>query len=215
MTSAPWLNGSSLPEEERDFTAKLSATLGLLQKFKSDFEAALSLYDFCIRNPMGSNSAWQYIAGRDGAMTIWHFYEAMERVRKSLDARKYPVLTSLIDFEPIRKAVADLKAAFPAFEQLRHSVAHSGDAIVAHEKHGAINPKIPEMTINGKMFISTGFINDHFTNTFDGKLQSYELSVSSLAAIDLAMTTFLSGFAPAAEKLMKDASALVTQPQGP
>lgn len=201
----PWLNGSGLPENERDFAFKLSDAFMRISFFVEEFNSALSLYDFCdVEREMVDNN-WKMVAGRDGAMTIWHFYNAMEGIRHSLDRRKYPVLVSLIDFDALRGATKRLRDAFPQFQDLRTSVAHSGEFAIDFDAEHATksSTSVGSFQVGAGSTISNSFFGRRFTNSFGGATQSYEMSGSSLAVLDGVRKDFFGAFADAARALTK------------
>jgi hypothetical protein len=89
----PWLNADNLPEAERPIAFKISTHLMVFHSLLASFHAAINLYDFCENEPGRTLGAygWQQIAGRDGAMTIWHFYTAMEEIRSFLQKISTPL----------------------------------------------------------------------------------------------------------------------------
>src|SRR5690348_9776001 len=90
----PSINTDLLPPEEHLIGWRLS-TFGLrgLLVYCRGFQVALSLFDFSeaqIEAIKGKDPAdlslplreWQFLAGRDGAITIFHFGKAMGQIRK-------------------------------------------------------------------------------------------------------------------------------------
>jgi hypothetical protein len=98
-----------------------------------------------------------------------------------------------------------VRTAFPECEDLRYSVAHSGEiAGDLSGEHGAIGvSSIGGVVLNSVASVGMihGFVGPSFTNSVNGRLQSYELPEVSLAALDRMRETFLSGFVRAAEAL--------------
>jgi hypothetical protein len=68
--------------------------------------------------PWQMRMRWQFIAARDGAMTIFHFGMTMEAIRSSV-LRKCCTVSSLIEHQPLRVPFAGWTARRGAFEDQR------------------------------------------------------------------------------------------------
>jgi hypothetical protein len=85
----------SVPVSERRNVEHLNLTLGDLLRYTNDFGAALNLFIFC-HSSLGETfdkdmqaraRPWIFVAGRDGAMSIYHFGKAMEGTMAFLRVR--------------------------------------------------------------------------------------------------------------------------------
>ena len=65
------------------------------------------------------------MAGRDGAMTLYHFSARINRYSSSMDAM--PTIQKLVKHKDLRIARKMFVSFFPNFENLRHAVAHHGE----------------------------------------------------------------------------------------
>lgn len=181
------------------------------------FRAAVELYDFCETDEgrrLGA-SGWQFIAGRDGAMTLWHFAKSIETIRTAhLDRRLYPILVGLVDFSKTREAEREFKKLFPEFYDVRLAVAHAGE-IAADMEHAVIGPS-SKLGINidagASVWMSNCFVGRSFTVTFEKQILSYPLTRESLAALDRIKRIFFSAFVEADKELTGRASGGPSDP---
>jgi hypothetical protein len=109
------------PAAERDANDHLELLLSKLDTYAQDFQAAIALFELAerelatlraqlerTRTPQLNYTAlmrmrWQFIAARDGAMTIFHFGKTMEAIRSSA-LRECPTVRSLVQKQPLRNA---------------------------------------------------------------------------------------------------------------
>jgi hypothetical protein len=68
---------------------------------------------------------WVFVAGRDGAMSIYHFAKSMEGMMAFLG--QCPTVLDKVDRTKLRSARKMLRELFPDFEAVRHAVAHAGE----------------------------------------------------------------------------------------
>lgn len=112
---------------------------------------------------------WCEMAGRDAAITVFHFGKTLGFVRRSLD--KMPSICSGVNFVELREVSKQFHRSFPDFEMMRHAVGHSAEAVAsldvlkAHSCDGVF--------IFGKM---SGRI---YTLTFEGAHRSLEVTRST------------------------------------
>jgi hypothetical protein len=130
----PTIETESLPSEEGLIVSwNLRNSLVRLFVHARDFEAALGLFDFAnehLTSPTLSNEQasmlkeWVRLAGRDGAMSIYHFGMTLRATQK-LIFRDSPVLSSRLGnakskFRTVNKS---FNRTFPRWEKLRQAVA--------------------------------------------------------------------------------------------
>lgn len=183
-TTAPLFNTLALPEEERLPAFKHIAYLGGLWTSVCEFNAALDLFDFCLNTP-SANRQWQLIAATDGAWSIYNFGLTMQNFRAGIGS--IPTLCSWVDHDKLRSAQRQFQSAFPAYESIRHALAHSPDLDKTEdrrERNYYIGPFksdgmiIPEGS-NTRIMIKKSLLGRVFQTTFEGRLLQYEISQES------------------------------------
>jgi hypothetical protein len=128
---------------------------------------------------------WTLIAGRDGAMTIYHFAKVLESIRQFafLDC---PTFKSRIDHHQLRAAQKMFDKWFPDALRLRHAVAHS----VELDK----NLKSKARHSRGILTIRNAYVGTRFVNTHEGKAYSYEMSAQTVSHLKQVQSTFYKPF---------------------
>lgn len=192
---------SSYPETEREHVRHIEGQLFGITRFVRDFEAAVSLFNFSSMFPHEITGNWQFVAARDGAMSIYHFAKTIEGVRAAFG--DCPTYRSAVDHRKLRAATKDIEVSFPGFEKLRHALAHNAELRRSHE-HAAQNAtKGPfdnfgiKIEGEGSVTIGNGLNGNKFFTSIDGIMASYEISRDSLASLQRIHATFESGFIPA------------------
>lgn len=191
----PRIFPNRLPEPERNTAHLINSALLSLQGYVDDFRSAVRLYDFCrvqeaTKQLTGASNLpkqflkelprWPFLAGRDGAMTIYHFSIALEGLQTNI--AKCPTLTPYVERPLLKSANKLLRKYFPDLEQIRHSVAHTADKMKTPEKHaehsfsGSYSGLGIAIKKSTQVTIINSFQDRLFTNTWEGKVLSYELS---------------------------------------
>jgi hypothetical protein len=130
-------------------------------------------------------SRWALLAGRDSAMTIYHFAKVLEAIRQFafLDC---PTFKSRIDHHHLRAAQKMSDRWFPDALSLRHAVAHS----VELDK----DLKSKARNARGILTIRNAYVGARFVNTHEGKVCSYEMSAQTLSRLKQVQDTFYKPF---------------------
>ena len=185
----PWLDGGNLPENEQGavshFESLLSDLISFCEAFQDDF--VLYANSRGLQDQEGSPNyvrSWMFIAGRDGAMTLYHFAQTLSSIRGSFGS--CPTFRATVDHPAIRQAEKDLKAAFPAIDALRNAVAHWGEL----DK----NPAEAQRHYVGNIKHSSNFQGDAFIFSFEGEIVDYHLTDASALAINDIARRVLSAF---------------------
>lgn len=144
-------------------------------------------------------SAWQFMAGRDGAMTIYHFGVALEATRQSLGLCS--TMSAKIDHQRFRAAAKEFRTFFPTYEKMRHAVAHISDQSKSpnkrqeHEVRGDKSvPGLVSVSGNSTMTLTEGFNNQTFAMSWEGEFLTYDLAQASLDKLDEVRATIWSLF---------------------
>jgi hypothetical protein len=227
----PYFDNSRIVPNERDRAWEISRNLYSLIAHAQDFGAAVQLFDFAmasyleiqnqipsykpgttelrhalrqkLRPSMNIYERWQFIAGRDGAITIYNLGRAMEGIRASL--KSCPSYNALINQDALTESTQILRRRFPRFEGVRHTVGHAAEfsqSPEARAKHasteamdGTRGMTKPEGT---SVYIGRSFNGREFFATFDGKIVSYELSLESFEHAKRAVLKMIEAFRPSA-----------------
>lgn len=216
----PHLVGGGLDsEQERSDTFAVQGQLHDLASYIDHFKSALSLLDTAqhhLSTPSGDQerigvlSDWKLIAARDGAMTIFHFGDTLQLVRKTVGLCK--TLLGLIDPKALKRHCDYFESQFRNFDSLRHSVSHDATTSRYLQKKNNANVfsgvmaseqqiDAPNMRIRGALF-GRKFVRTH---EIAGRMVevSYELSVASLAELVKVAERYYETFQPA-ELPLKD-----------
>lgn len=189
--TAPVLFYGNVPEVQLEALQFVGHALDNLEYFANSFEAALKLFDYSAGQIKAAPKhrrelmrGWQFVAARDGVVTIYNFREAIKSVKQSL--HECPHIKSRLSFQKIEDAEKRFNSYFPNAKRLRHSVGHAGEKASnshQHRKHGYTG-KIqlyPGKTVRVKKFIAIDILNKRkYSNTWDGRLESYRISSQTL-----------------------------------
>jgi len=152
-----------------------------LEAYVNDFASALTLFDHCQAELKLKHSTlspyfkWQFIAARDGAISIYHFGKTYEKLRAIIKGN--PAMFSRVDEANLKESGKLLRALFPKFEAVRHAVAHAGDLDEVQNAAsipGRVKTLIMRNVLSG----------NEFQNTFDVEIQSYSISQESLYGLN-------------------------------
>lgn len=166
------------PNEHAHIDFCYSATLALAEYLK-DIDAAFQLFDEAkARGNQQPWDRWQMIAGRDGAMSIYHFSQTLLSIRSGM--KGCPKFSSLVDHDQIKKSRKRFAKSFPVAEHMRHAIAHSADMMLSLEKF-SINLLQPSEKVHfaediGATVVKNYAVGKKFGTTFEGKLITYEIS---------------------------------------
>jgi hypothetical protein len=188
------IDGDHIPNEERETTRHLWSLLFFLGWYEQQFRHALALFDVCVhsRPPLAANPndipkypvieseghtllAWQTIAARDGALSIYHFGRALAAILPWLG--NCPTIRGLVSHDAIRLARKSFVAALPSYDALRHAVGHAADFNATPEKREAHSIKPPWKGSFGEVNLQIiGAKSSRFTETLHGRTYyvSYE-----------------------------------------
>jgi hypothetical protein len=140
----------------------------------------------------------RHIAARDGAMAIYDFAKTTETLIPKL--KHTPRLSSYVDHQQLRLSRKQLGQLFPHFEGIRHSVAHSAELRSERQKH-QVKQSIPGLVQgmalggpNTPIVVRNALRGQTFMNTFRGKLQTYEMSLDTLAGLRSIKNGIYQGF---------------------
>lgn len=194
----------SIPKEELDHVAVVVRSLSDLKGYVQNFADALALYEFSQQNQGRQLTGWMGIAGRDAALTVFHFGNTMQGIGRAF--KDCPTFRAAIEHSRLREARRMFEKSFPDYIAIRNAVAHAGELHTSVEKSEANMARAAEFRglyigQNARIIIQ-GFINDSFLQNINGRLVALELSEASLEALAAAADLFTSGF-PADPKWMR------------
>ncbi|MEA2882193.1 MAG: hypothetical protein QOH32_1449 [Bradyrhizobium sp.] len=194
-----------LPEEEHEAASHIERLLSLLATYEVRFLAALSLFDkseeemsklfglLAHRREVGDPRSispefatvteWMAMAARDGAITIYHFGNTIEAIRKALP--NCPTMNARVEHSILRGASRFFRTEFPRYEAIRHVISHAADfaatpaSIAAHSHRGGpikFN-RGGSLEISGKAsrYYSDNLMNRTYYVSYEGEAHSYEI----------------------------------------
>jgi len=198
---------SSLPTADEQYnTIILLKNLIALGDFVNDYAAAIALHahvtdlNFQIfalgsfQELRASNRSghciklWNHMAGRDAAMTVYHYAQALKIVRSNIG--KSATLSASTDHSKLREAFQRLQKDFPDYDLARNSVGHRGetsDSLETAKRHGVKQGSHIEF-LSGKMQ------NNAYVSTFKGKELRVELTETKRRQLSDITKTIYSAF---------------------
>ncbi len=193
---APVLYYGNVPESQHHAHQLVGHALDNLNHYVDCFESALELHDHGQAKHLATKGKrwrifrhWQFIAARDGALSIYHFHWTLQGLVSAVSDCKY--LSDRLDLTAIRTARKQFESWFPNAIQLRHAVGHSAERTKNrrdHIEHGFTGIcKIPGLN-RGR--VRDYVITDHlyrrtFCNTWKGKIECYKINGQNMERLAL------------------------------
>jgi hypothetical protein len=188
--------------------------------YRKRFEFAIALFEFSTeeyRNKfhkiapekLSKYNGWRFIAGRDGAMSLYHFRQAMKHANSW--AQKDGILSKHIDRATIKSATVKFDDRFPHIDKIRDSVSHSSD-LLRTEKEIRENfvsatfrrADMPQIEREVELVHNDHFNERLFVTYFKKQQFSYELSEASLYILQEVENLFFSAYSPPLEPPARD-----------
>ena len=224
--SAPFIHFDGLPADEMQPALIVQNALSSFKSHVDQFAAALSLFDSVKATQAQTHdhsmtlklASWAFVPCRDGAMSIYHAYTVLDGVRQTLKAA--PELLAMVDRRELKAAGDVFHTQFRTFEAMRHAVAHVGDKMKTPEKleehaiKGAFD--FGGIRIEGQKGYSTisNLLNGRrYSNSWNGKILSYEISDQSLLHLQGAQYHLWSAFRAAERETNSRAAAAHERPE--
>jgi hypothetical protein len=198
----PVLIIDDLPEKEKPHARVIAWHLNFLVTALRQFYDALQLLDMC--NQEHDHIGWGLMAGRDGAMTLYHIWHSLRAIKSNVEKGK-AVLRKGVEIAKIDGAIVLLNTAVPDIEGLRHSVSHTAEMfnspsrweghkskpfqtrLFKHEKHDDDNLWLNCM--DGRTFFTT-----ESSRPSTGNVVEYELSDETFIMLEDVFVRVLSAF---------------------
>lgn len=200
------------PEGEQEAVKRTDRALISVASHIDAFKAALALHDFCAERltpqlQMEEHSkmlSWKFIAGRDGALQLFHVGRAVGYV--DAGRKSSQTLTSYMNLEAFDNALKLFDSISPSYINIRHAVGHTADFADKPRKHeatGGFGKTIPGVTLgdNATVMVSEGFEGRKFYSTVDGKPVYYDLSEDTVTKLDSVLRHFGNSFEPVHEAI--------------
>jgi hypothetical protein len=209
----PRLLPAALPAEEEHAAWLVQSGLNNLESHVQEFAAALALFDFA-SGAQGVPHQWAIIAARDGAMTVYHFYDAFDGIRKT--TRACPTLARHVDWSHFKAVEKLYRAHFPDYVDLRDSIGHAGDKMATpelfaeHSFTGSVDSRLLKAGGTVNLTMTNCLENRKFTNTWEGKILSYEVSAKTQGHLEAARDHIWAAFRASETELRKAAVAIWT-----
>ena len=115
---------------------------------------------------------------------------------------KCPTVQALVNREALRSSKRLMRELFPRFEAIRHSVAHAAElAKDGRERHSVAGPYevLPGRPLGNsktRVVVRNSLQGRQFLNTFEGQMQSYEVSATTLDGLKKVKDTLYAAFSP-------------------
>ena len=202
----------SLPsDDEQCHTMVLLHNLVCLNHYTSDYNAAVGLHrqaehlrksvltigpsDTAYNRNLHMLKLWDEMAGREAAMTVFHFGTALSTIRSSM--RNAPTLMAATNHQILRQAAKQLEKDFPKYELTRHAASHRAEAMASLDelKKHALNLG------NRKQFLMGSVTNSVYTATFEGQELNVALTDAARQKLSDIMALAYSAFPTLAGKL--------------
>lgn len=210
----PTINMDALPSGEQMLAWHLSNGLRTLAAYCRGFEVALSLFDASMaeidrlqsegNEPASLYKEWMYLAGRDAAVTIFHFGKTIHIIRDAIFDR-CSTLSARLDRLAFREVIGAFNKDFPRWERIRHAVTHTAEIFLDPDeapKH-FVSATVPiEGVWRGgegvRRALRNVLIDRRFIHTFKGKPCEYELSQRTLDRLHEIRRRYYGIFSPVA-----------------
>ncbi len=186
---------NELAEEERGPALSLNSNLSDMSRYAEALVAAVALFHYCAARPDSQNKlfiAWQFLAARDGAMSLRNFSTALAASRGLLG--RVPTWAPSIDVAGLKAAHKEFNAAFPFAHKMRHSVAHPenySDRTKDMASTAGISFPMFEMPAGPAVTISQTLMGHTFVSTIDGIAVHYDLSdATAIKVLDVTKAAF-------------------------
>ena len=194
----PNIDRSRIPADQTEaflHIVTLLAELGLYERhfllavylYEYSRDAAAEITDFVkLEWSLWTTGGWQMIAGRDGAMTIYHFASAIEGLQASL--KDCPALTAQVEHREIRNARGIFDGAFPGYARMRHTIAHVADfsQTLTKKKSHSVKGQFKKSWFSsedekGLTWLRGNMNDDTYAVTYNGEVFTYDLNRQSAA----------------------------------
>jgi hypothetical protein len=203
--SPPQLEGQHVLEggEQERHLYMLLAMIGVSEW---QFRQALALLESCRASPAPSidpanppkfpvfesqgftRRAWELMAAREGALTIYHFGQGLDAIAPAL--HRCASIADRVDHAALRLARKSFKAAFPSHDAVRHVVGHTVDfsATVEERNRHSVTPPwqhtfdshTHQYAGTRPMFTPGDLHNRTYLVTYEGDVHFYELKAETL-----------------------------------
>jgi hypothetical protein len=203
----PQITWHALPIKEQVSAAAINSNLFSLRGCVSDFKAAVHLFDTAISNRIArsvSNEqswrdgtaeknnqhnslmmAWTRIAAKSGSLSIYEFHRLEQAIDKLV--KRCPTLESMIDKDARRHGSRLFDENFPDFANVRLFAAHGREMTDNPEKfakHSISAHNSGRISIDAQnTSIQDVLVGRTYTNTSNGKVVSYDISMETLTKL--------------------------------
>lgn len=171
----------SLPNEDEQYHSMvLLLNLTKLDGYVNDYAAAIGLHShteelrrsvlavgnedrLTFNRTMHMLKLWDEMAGREAAMTVFHFGKSLSAIRASM--KSTPTIMAEADHNSLREAAKLLEREFPNYDLARHAAGHRAEAMASLEEL-----KKHAVELGDKQQFIPGIVIDHdYIATFEKK----------------------------------------------
>jgi hypothetical protein len=178
---------------ERKPLESLEREIAALKKYADDFYDAWMLFEFSHENSQQSTAdnreiflRWKLLSARSGAMTIHLFAKAFEAAASSFSKCRNNLRN--VDETKLRSAKTMLESLVPEFESVSEVIVRTGefanDLDPTERRFAFVSDSAAQDVLRGRRYL----------NTFDGKLQSYQVNRQTYEGLIAVAKEFYSVF---------------------
>lgn len=188
--SSPFFQVHQGDKDEVERIQTLESNLRAVRSYCERVVADVALFEFCLTNPGAHLRDWLFLAGRDGAMSLRNYRDALSTVRGLIGL--CPSIAPSIDVKALKLAEGEFSERFPRVEKLRHAVAHPEhyrNPQVKMSSDEGVN--LPGFELPPGNIVEGSLIGNNFVNTINGLTVGWEISsATSLALIKITKDIF-------------------------
>lgn len=196
----PDLDRTSIPADEMPTFLHVFTLLAELGHYERNLLIAVYLYEYStqaayeipdfatLELSLWTTGGWQSMAGRDGAMTIYHFGCAIDGLKNSLQG--CPTLNAKVNHRALKDAGKIFETSFPGYRAIRHVVSHVADFSQTLEKktsHAVKGPftksRFSSADPEGITWLGGNMNDNIYAVTYAGNAFTYELNTASVAKL--------------------------------
>lgn len=145
---------------------------------------------------------WRRMACRDGVMSVYHFWQAMEIAKETV--QRCPAIKANYDSSVAREATQMMKRDFRGRDSMRQAIAHWAELHRSEKESkkntltGPFEDGVIKLGSDAVVFSSQNIINDYFFQTMHrGNSHELEMTHATGERLKLIMERFFEAFANA------------------
>ncbi len=212
----PRIATQGLPQAEHPIAITVDGSLQGLLSFLTTFEHDVQLMNYCLSSieaikasaarttdaafeQRATFNAWASIAGRDAALNVWHFGMTIDGLARLITHKSAPSLNSRINHRQRKLAWQFFRESFPAWEAIRHSVAHSAEITETPQKYELtiVRPEHSQSIMSGGsggMTIKSGMRGSSLMYSVQNEIKTLDVNGSSVSKLATTLQMFCAAY---------------------